>query len=164
MSRRLAKSLLCSLLLAAAASCGIPHDPEDSLERIRESGVLRAGFTVHEPWVTADGAGVPAGPEVDVVSQLAASLGARVEWRQGSESELFEDLERFALDVVVGGLTADNPAGPSLGLTRGYVEHDNRQHVIAAAPGENRLLLALERAVRAHAPAVAARVGGRVVE
>ena len=105
---------MCFLIVAAAASCGIPHDPEDSLERIRQSGVLRAGFTVHEPWVTADGAGVPAGPEVDVVSQLAASLGARVEWRQGSESELFEHLERFELDVVVGGLTADNPAGPSL--------------------------------------------------
>lgn len=148
----------------AAAACGIPHDPEDSLDRIRQTGIVRAGFTVHEPWVTADGTGMPAGPEAEVVSRFAESLGARVEWRQGSESALFEALERFELDVVIGGLTADNPAGPSLGLTRPYVEHDDKQHVMAAAPGENRLLVALEHAVRAHAPAVAARVGGKAVE
>ena len=148
----------------AASACGIPHDPENSLDRIRQSGILRAGFTVHEPWVTADGSGAPGGPEAEIVSRFADSLGARVEWRQGSESELFEALERFELDIVIGGLTADNPAGPALGLTRGYVEHDGKQHVIASAPGENRLLVALERAVRAHAPSVASRVGGKVVE
>jgi polar amino acid transport system substrate-binding protein len=165
-STRLTRSLLSLMLVAfgaAASSCGIPHDPENSVERIRESGVLRAGFTVHEPWVT-EGTDTPGGPEAEIVSQLAGSLGARVEWRQGSESELFEALERFELDVVIGGLTADNPAGPGLALTRGYVEHDKKQHVIAAAPGENRLLVALEAAARAHAPSVAARVGGKVVE
>lgn len=164
MSTRLARSLLTSFLVAAATSCGIPHDPENSLDRIRQTGVLRAGFTVHEPWVTAGGGGEPGGPETEVVSGLAESLGARVEWRQGSESELFEALERFELDVVIGGLTADNPAGPSLALTRPYVEHDDKPHVIAAPPGENRLLVALERAVRAHAPSVAARVGGKAIQ
>lgn len=164
MRARLARSLLSVFVVAAAASCGIPHDPENSLDRIRQSGILRAGFTVHEPWVTSDAMDGPAGPEVNVVSAFAASLGARVEWRQGSESELFDALERFELDVVVGGLTADNPAGPSLGLTRPYVEHDDKQHVMASAPGENRLLVAFERAVRAHAASVAAQVGGKAIE
>lgn len=167
MSARLASSVLALLLVAAvpaATSCGIPHDPEDSLDRIRQTGVLRAGFTVREPWVTAAGTGAPAGPEAEVVLRFANSLGARVDWRQGSESELFEALEHFELDVVIGGLTADNPAGPSLGLTRPYVERDQKQHVMAAAPGENRLLVALERAVRAHAPAVASSVGGKAIE
>lgn len=166
MGTRVSKAILAVCLAAnglAAAACGIPRDPEDSLDRVRQTGILRAGFTVHEPWVTTDGAGGASGPEAEIISRFAGSLGARVEWRQGSESELFEALERFELDVVIGGLTADNPAGPSLGLTRGYVERDE-QHVIASAPGENRLLVALERAVRAHAPAVAARVGGKVIE
>lgn len=148
----------------AAAACGMPRDPEESLDRIRQTGVVRAGFTVREPWVTGDGAGGAAGPEAEIVSRFAGSLGARVEWRQGSESELFEALERFELDVVVGGLTADNAAAASLALTRGYVEHDEKPHVIASPPGENRLLAALERAARAQAPAVAARVGGKVIE
>lgn len=147
----------------SAAACGIPHDANDSLGRIRETGVVRAGYTVREPWVTVDAAGAPGGPEAEVVARFAGAAGARVEWRRGSESELFEALERFELDVVVGGLTADNPAGPALGLTRPYVEHDGKQHVLAAPPGENRLLAALEREVRAHAPAVAARVGGTAV-
>lgn len=167
MSTGLARPALTWLLLAAASAaiaCGIPHDPEDSLDRIRQTGIVRAGFTVHAPWVTADGTGAPEGPEAEVVSRFAAALGARVKWRQGSESELFEALEHFELDVVIGGLTADNPAAPSLGLTRGYVERDDKQHVLAAAPGENRLLVALERAVRAHAPSVASQVGGKAIE
>lgn len=144
-------------------ACGIPHDPNDSLDRVRETGVLRAGFTEHAPWIVAGRSGAAEGPEADLVQRFAASVGARVEWRRGSESQLFEALEQFELDVVAGGLTADNPAGPSLGLTRPYVERGRRQHVIAAPPGENRLLAALERAVRAHAHDVAARVGGAAV-
>jgi polar amino acid transport system substrate-binding protein len=156
--------LFCLIAAIPAAACGIPHDPNDSLGRIRETGIVRAGYTVHEPWVTSDAAGAPGGPEADVITRFAGALGARVEWRRGSESELFEALEHFELDVVIGGLTADNPAGPALGLTRPYVEHGDKQHVIAAPPGENRLLVALERAVREQAPAVAARVGGRPVQ
>src|SRR5688500_8657838 len=140
----------------------MPHDPNDALENIRRNGVVRAGYTTHEPWVS-DGAGAPAGPEADVVTAFAQSLGARVDWRNGSESELFEALEHFELDIVVGGLTADNPSAPKLGATRPYVEARDKQHIAAVAPGENRLLMEFERALRAHAPAIAARVGGKPV-
>jgi polar amino acid transport system substrate-binding protein len=161
-SRACAAVLLISTAAVSLAGCGIPRDPNDALENIRQHGVLRAGYTKHEPWVT-DAGGVPTGPEADVVAAFAHSLGARVEWRNDSESRLFEALERFELDVVVGGLTADNPAAPKLGATRPYVEVDKKQHIAAVAPGENRLLMEFERALRAHAPAVAARVGGKPV-
>ena len=136
----------------------MPRDPEGSFERIRRTGVLRAGITAREPFTTAGG-----GPEADVIRDFARTLGATVEWRQGSESALFESLEKFELDVAIGGFTEDNPWGPKLGLTRPYVEAAGRKHVVAVAPGENRLLVEVERVLRAHAPAVAARVGGRPI-
>lgn len=143
------------LSAATAAACGIPKDPEDSMTRIRQTGVLRAGITARPPWTTDAG-----GPEADAVTAFAQSLGARVEWRRGSESELFEALEKFELDLAVGGFTDDNPWGPKLGMTRPYAEADGKKHVAVAAPGENRLLLEFERALRAQAPAITARTGG----
>lgn len=146
-----------AFVLAAllTASCGMPRDPEDSLERILRTGVVRAGIAARPPWTEEGG-----GPEADVVNAFAQSLGARVEWRRGSDAELFEALETFELDLAVGGFTGDNPWGPKLGLTRPYVKAGGRNHVIAVAPGENRLLVTFERVLRAHAGAIAARVGG----
>ena len=150
------------VLATLVAGCNMPRDPEDSLNRIRRTGVLRAGFTAHEPWVRLDGEAA-AGPEADVVTAFAASLGARVEWRNGSESQLFEALETFDIDVAIGGFEQTNPWAPKLGTTRPYVEVDRKKHIVALPPGENRLLVAFERALRARAPAVAAAVGGTPV-
>jgi ABC-type nitrate/sulfonate/bicarbonate transport system substrate-binding protein len=109
------------------------------------------------------GASIGIGTKADLVTAFAHSLGARVEWHNDSEAALFEKLEKFELDVVVGGLTADNPWAVKVGFTRPYVEADGKGHVVAVAPGENRLLVEIERALRAHAAAVAARVGGKPV-
>ena len=150
--------LSCIAALALTAGCGIPRDPENSLERVRRTGILRAGITAREPFTTAGG-----GPEADVIAAFAQSLGAQVEWHPGSESTLFEALEKFELDVAIGGFTADHPWGPKLGFTRPYLEAGKKKHVVAVAPGENRLLFELERVLRAHAPAVASRVGGKPI-
>ena len=149
-------------LSVISLGCDLPRDTSGSLDSIRTSGILRAGYTTHEPWVIEQ-AGTATGPEADVVSAFAQSLGAHVEWRYGSESQLFEALETLELDVIIGGLTADNPGLVKLGMTRPYIEVDKKQHVAAVAPGESRLLMEFERVLRAHAPAVAARVGGRPV-
>ena len=141
-----------------SAGCGIPRDPDKSLERIAQSAVLRAGITARPPWTTDGG-----GPEAETVEAFARAHGARVEWRRGSESELFEALEKRELDIVVGGFTDDNPWGPKLGLTRPYAESGKKRHVIAVAPGENRLLLEFERLLRAHAPSIAARTGAKPI-
>jgi polar amino acid transport system substrate-binding protein len=155
---RCSKLVVLTTGLCLVTACGIPRDPEGSLDRIRRSGVLRAGITPHEPFTTDAG-----GPEADIITAFAQTLGARVEWHRGPESRLFEALERFELDVAIGGFTMDNPWGPKLGFTRPYLEVNEKQHVVAAAPGENRLLVELERVLRTHAPTVAARVGGKPI-
>ena len=155
--RSLILSAFCASVLSLSA-CGIPRDPEDSLDRIKQTRVVRAGIVEREPFTSATG-----GPEADVITAFAQSLGAQVEWHRASESTLFEALEKFELDVAVGGFTFDNPWALKLGFTRPYLETGKKQHVIAAAPGENRLLFELERVLRAHAPAIAAKVGGKAL-
>ena len=150
------KKLAAAALAALVAGCGMPKDPQDSFARMKQQGVLRAGITARPPFTTDSG-----GPEADAVTAFAQTAGARVEWRRGSESELFEALERFELDIVVGGFTDDNPWAPKLGITRPYLEADGKRHVVAVAPGENRMLLEFERALRAQAAAIASRTGGK---
>jgi polar amino acid transport system substrate-binding protein len=154
--RQRAGSAFAAVALLVVSACGIPRDPEDSFERIQRTGVLRAGITPRPPWTTESG-----GPEADAVTAFAHSLGARVEWRHGSESELFEALETFELDLAVGGFTADNPWMPKLGMTRPYIDAGGRKHVAVVAPGENRLLFEFDRTIRSLASSIASRTGGK---
>lgn len=129
------------------AGCAVPTDPDGTLDRV-QGGILRVGITPHEPWTELRGE--RGGLEVELVEGFARSLGARVDWREGAEAELVEDLEMGQLDLVVGGLTARSPWKRNAALTRPYVitagQHRAREkHVMAAALGENAFLAELER-------------------
>jgi polar amino acid transport system substrate-binding protein len=141
-SRRLAVVAVC----AAAAGCaGLPRDPEGTLDRVR-GGRLRVGLIEHPPWVVRT-SGEPAGVEVDLVCRLAAELGATPEWSWGGEQHL-EALERYQLDLVVGGITRDTPWKNRIGLAGPYHEAGSwwksREYVMAVPPGENGWVRALE--------------------
>jgi polar amino acid transport system substrate-binding protein len=122
-----------ALLAVAAAGCGIPRDPESTLDRVR-GGTLRAGITASEPWTTLEG-GRPGGVEVALVERFAQALEARVEWVDGSEADLFSALEMRELDLVVGGLTADTPWQAGAAITRSYAT----TRVVVAVPANQPL-------------------------
>lgn len=133
---------------AAAGGCStIPRDPGGTLERVRDSGVLRVGASPSEGRVIIDGHRV-SGPEAELVSGFARSLGASVRWRPGGEGELVAAMERGELDVLVGGLSATSPWVGTVSLTRPYAESSDHgqllQHVMAVPLGENATLVALE--------------------
>jgi len=122
-------ALIAAVLLAVGmAGCGIPRDPEGTLDRVR-GGTLRAGITASEPWTTLEG-GRPDGVEVELVERFARELGVRVEWVDGSEAELIGALEVRELDLVVGGLTADTPWQAKAAITRSYAT----TRVVVAVP------------------------------
>ena len=125
-TRTILKVLLVLALLPAG--CGIPRDPEGTLERVR-GGTLRAGITASAPWTTLEG-GRPGGVEVELVERFAGELGARVEWVDGSEADLMAALEMRELDLVVGGLTADTPWQAKAAITRSYAT----TRVVVAVP------------------------------
>jgi polar amino acid transport system substrate-binding protein len=96
----------------AAAACGMPKDPQRTLERVRGGGTVRVGMAENPPWTRV---------EADLVRAFAEELGAKVEWTAGAESVLLEGVEAFQLDLVVGGLRDDTPYAPKLGLTRPFL-------------------------------------------
>ena len=108
---------LCALTLACG---GLPRDPEGTLGRV-QGGRLRVGLVEHRPWVVRT-AGDPAGAEVELVRRFASELGATPEWHWGGEQRHMEALERFELDLVVGGITDQTPWSKYVGLTGPYFE------------------------------------------
>jgi polar amino acid transport system substrate-binding protein len=98
--------------------CDLPRDPEGTLPRVR-GGTLRAGAIHCPPWVSIRD-GQVAGVEVELVRSLARELGAEVRWVPGNAEELLVGLERYELDLVVGGITRHTPWHQRVALTRTY--------------------------------------------
>ncbi len=129
------------------AGCTIPTDPMGTLDRARD-GVMRVGMTEAEAWARRDD-GQRSGVEVELVQRFAEGLGARIEWTDGSEEELFERLDAGQLDLVIGGITATSPWKASAALTRPYATvlsdlGEPEKHVLAARLGENDFLTELD--------------------
>lgn len=139
--------------LLPLASCGLPKDSEGTTERILGSRVLRVGVSENSPWV--DGSGPePGGIEPELIRNFAKSLGARVEWVRNGETPLLEALEERKLDLVAGGIKSDTPWKGSLGVSQVYLKQGSDRHVLLTAPGENQLLLRLDRFIVDAKPAL----------
>jgi polar amino acid transport system substrate-binding protein len=138
------------VLCAACAACaGLPRDPEGTLRRVR-GGRLRVGLVEHAPWVVRT-EGEPAGVEAELVRRLAAEVGAQPEWHWGGEQQHMEALERFELDLVVGGITDQTPWSKYVGLTGPYFEE---RYVVGFPPSQepSKSLKGLTVAVRSADP------------
>ena len=124
------------VVLGMSAACdGYPRDPRGTLDRAR-GGELRVG--VIDAPATAR--------ERDLIAAFAADIDANVSWRGGSEHDLLTALEHGEVDVVAGGgLVEGTPWRERVALSRPY---DDRR-MLAVAPGENALLLRLDRFISA---------------
>ncbi len=111
--------LTAVLIALSLASCGVPRDPEGTLERVR-GGELRVGVSSSDPWATWPGDD-PSGVEVDLVEDFAAHIDSDVVWVEGSEAEVIEALEVGELDLVIGGLTSTSPWSKVAALTHPYI-------------------------------------------
>lgn len=134
---------LASFVVLVASGCGVPRDPDGTLERVR-GGVLRVGVVDAPPWVIFETGQPPRGREVLAATRLAGSLGADVAWVAGGETRLMAAMQAGSLDLVIGGLIEDSPYRDEVGLTRAYLECDDGEHVFAGPPGENRWLMTVE--------------------
>ena len=139
--------LLTGVALAfALTACDLPRDPEGTLERI-EGSALRVGITDSPPWtIVTDGD--PAGVEAELLKHLARDLDAEIEWVEGSQSEILEEIEEGHLDVAVGGFTADDPWAKKVTFIQPYFTLGEDAHVMAVPHGENAWIVRLERFLR----------------
>jgi len=81
--------------------------------------------------------GEPAGAETELVRRLAGELKATPEWIWGGEQRHFEALERFELDLVVGGITDDTPWRDRIGMTGEFIKDRLTVGFPAATPPSN---------------------------
>jgi polar amino acid transport system substrate-binding protein len=146
------------VVLLVAVACGLPRDPDGTLDRVR-GGVVRVGIAQSPPWVIVTPGGAE-GVEATLAKAIADSLGASIEWIRKSESELLTDLEERKLDLVLAGLTDDSPWKTKVALTKPVYEDPGtkKKHVMAAPPGENAWLVFVERQLRHHEPTIPALV------
>ena len=105
-------------LLSLIVACGLPLDPEGTLDRV-EGGTLRVGVVPHTPWTDPSDGG--RGVEVDLVRRFAEEVGARVRWTWGPPDELLGALEHRAVDMVIGGLIDVDPSLAAVGMSRPYL-------------------------------------------
>jgi polar amino acid transport system substrate-binding protein len=111
---------LIAILGLTTVGCQFPRDPEGTLERVR-GDTLRVGVLADPPWVDLSKA-PPTGVEADLVREFARSIDADVEWVESPESELFDALRGFQLDLIIGGLTTATPYASEAAITRPYVD------------------------------------------
>ena len=114
------KRPLALLLLVPLIGCGIPRDPEGTLERVT-GGSMRVGVTAADPFTIVEGDEPTGGVEVQLVEAFAGSIDAEIEWVTGSEEELFGALEVRELDLVIGGITSTNPWSANVTFTHPYL-------------------------------------------
>jgi hypothetical protein len=150
--------------VALLAACGLPRDPEGTLDHVR-GGVLRVGMVEDPPWASRDAQGQPRGVEVELTTALAETVDAEIRWNHGGETRLMAALERFELDLVIGGLDLDSAYAERVGFTAPYYGGDGHEHVLAVPPGENAWLMTVDRLLREQATTIPARlVRARVAE
>ena len=124
------KLLLLTMIAAAIGGCQYPRDPEGTLNRVT-GGVMHVGIAESDPWVRTGGS-EPGGVEVELLKRFARTIDARIEWVEGSESDLIEALEGRKLDVVAAGLTRRSEWQRVAALTRPYLT----TKVVIAAPDQ----------------------------
>lgn len=120
------------LLVALAAGCQIPQDPDGTSDRIEREHVLRVGVSESDPFVILESDRPPAGGEVRLVERFARELGARVEWIEGSEEELAGAVKEGSIDLLAAGLTAKSQLKKEVAFTRPYLTTET---VIGIPPG-----------------------------
>lgn len=139
---------MAGALAISLGGCGIriPTDPDGTLDRVRESGELRAGATPAGAALVVDD-DEPQGPLVDLVEGFAAAEGADVVWTIDGEESLVAGLEDGALDIVVGDMTDATPWSDRASVSRGFDQvpgADGRSLVFLVPLGENALQSAFE--------------------
>jgi ABC-type amino acid transport substrate-binding protein len=140
-------------LLGFVSGCkpgaAIPRDPQKTSERAR-GGQIRVGVVENPPWASRAG-GEAHGIEADIARDFAKELNATPEWHWGGEQAHMEALERFELDLVIGGITKQTPWKKTVGMTDTYFG----KHVLATAPGENGWIKQLDEFLSAHRAGIA---------
>lgn len=134
--------LFLVMVLLTSACDNFPKDPGKTLTKIK-NGTLLVGYTENPPWVIKT-KGEPVGLEAELIKKFAKTQGAKIIWVNDTEQDLFEQLEKRELYLVIGGFTDKNTWKKKISFTRPYLKQQKDKHVMAVLKGENAFIVALE--------------------
>ena len=139
MSRRATRMLLLALsvLLAGLAAACSTAQPETTLDRVKDSGVLRVGtegtyspFSFHDPTTNE-----LTGYDVEIITAVADRMGVKAEFVEAPWDAIFASLLSDRFDVVANQVTKNaereakiRPVGAVHVLRRGD-RHPRRRHL-----------------------------------
>ncbi len=123
MIRRLVGSALCLLLVAVLLRhWWRAHPPDETLEHIREKGVLVIGMDTSYPPFADGRSGKPIGLDVDVANAIAARLGVRAQIRELGYDGLYDALKVGTVDAIISALSVDPMQLGDVMYTQGYFD------------------------------------------
>ncbi len=139
-------NILVPLLVIA---CNQPHDPEHTLDDIRQRGILKAGVSYNPPFVVSslhDTTGI----DIDLLKEIAHDLQVQLQLTYGSEPEIVHHLEEKELDIIAAGFLNKTPYKKKMGMTTWYFRQHDSSHVFGVTKGENAWVMYLEKFIYAH--------------
>ena len=112
----------CLLLMAVVGSfAGLPSDADArTLQQVLNSGDIRVGVVIAEPWVLRAGDGELDGFEIAVARQLAADLEVEPEFLIYRFDELIPAIESGEIDIIISGLTITTDRARHVNFSRPY--------------------------------------------
>lgn len=150
-------SIFFIVLFILLQSCGnFPKDPDHTLEKVK-GGTLIVGYSENPPWVIKT-TSEPTGIEAELIKEFAKSINATIHWKNGTEESLIESLEKDEIHLLIAGLTKETPWEKKAGLTRPYIDHEKKKHVMAVPMGENAFLVELEKFLQEQKQQIKARI------
>jgi ABC-type amino acid transport substrate-binding protein len=110
-------------LVIAAIALQPRVEPDRSLERIQQAGVLTVGLDPsYPPFEVVNGQGELAGLDVELVDEISRQLGVRVALVAVDFGGIFDALAVGKFDAVIGGITPSPDQSTTIGFTRPYYD------------------------------------------
>ncbi|HEX8551149.1 MAG TPA: transporter substrate-binding domain-containing protein [Abditibacteriaceae bacterium] len=136
------KRFLPLLLLVLGGCSNLPRDCDSWTPRIQAARVMEVGIALGEGDVART-------REKEIIEAVAKKLGVKVQWREGQALELMHELEERKLPLVAASVRIDSPFADKVGLSQPYYESGETKLCLAVAPGENKLLLLVDKEILA---------------
>lgn len=133
--------------LVLGGCADLPRDQSGWTAQIQQDRVLVVGFS--RPSQKDE---LVFQREKAVLQKLAKRLGARLEMREGNAHTLLDKLGKREIAVVMAQIPSESPFAEKLGFSQPFYKRDDGnnnevEYSIAVAPGENRLLLMLDKTI-----------------
>lgn len=96
----------------------------DLLEDVLESGKLRIGVSLFDPWVMRDNKGELVGFEIDVAERLAEDMGVKPEFRVYPWDEIIAGLQNNEIDIIIAGMAITPERALIINFSQPYAENE----------------------------------------